>query len=342
VSTIALSWTVANRATLIAAGYDLQRIEYDSGSGFSAIITSDDLMPLVAHVETYVYHHSGGDTSDDYQVVFVKSSDGTEYGTPQAITSKTAEGIIAVSDIRDEGYTEALYPALTDAVVQNGIDLATRYIEKRTRQWFSPRYRKLRFDGPAADRLQLQHPVIAVLKIEVEDSDQDLTEIAVYNRHLTQGLTDPDDRYNPMLWYDPEWYLTDETGYERDIYGPADFTWGGQNVEVYGIFGWTELGLAEQAQELAANSQVPASYGSAPEIIQWACKRLTIAHMFPMDDPDGQSLSTNRHVTQRKTRDQSITLDRPDAGVGYESFTADEAVDAILAEFQQQIAFEVV
>lgn len=336
-----LQWTPTGLATLIADGYDRQRVERDPGAGYVSMMRSDQLMPLVSHVETYVFEDPAGDTSWDYRVVYVKSSDGTEHPTPQAIGSVTAFGYCTVSDIRDEGWDAT---DVTDAQVEQGIALATAYIEKKTRQWFVPRYRRIVLDGSGWDRLFVQVPIVALMEVYVDGVTEGVGNLHVYNRHLTHGLTDPDDRENPMIAFDEALNLT-SFGYQRMNYGFSAFEESGKIVELVGIFGCTELPPGTQPGETSAGSQVPLSYGATPPLIEWAAIRLAMMKMFPANSDNGDGGALARRIVEEKTMDQSVKYASSSASgstVGEALWNDEAAVREILNRYAAPLGLEVI
>ncbi len=299
-----LEWTPTGLATLIAAGYDRQRVERDIvGNGtWVAMLRSDQLMPLVSHVEDYVFDDPAGETTYAYQVVFVKSSDATEHPSPQTITEKTAFGYCSVQDIRDQGWDATEAP---EADVVRGIAWASSYIEQATGQWFAPRYRRIVLDGSGYDRMFLQIPPIALMEAYVDGVTESVGNLHVYNRHLTHGILDPDDRENPMIAFDEALNLT-AFGTQRMSYGFSSFEAAGKIVALVGIFGCTELPLGTQPGETSAGSQIPLSYGGVPPLIEWAAIRLTLMKMFPANGENGGGGALERRIIQEKTMDQSV------------------------------------
>ena len=109
-----------------------------------------------------------------------------------------------IEDVRDEGFQDC--DAFIDARVQKAVDAATRDIDRFLKRNFEPR--KLTFRRTwkgSPQELLLDDPVIALDRVQFVNTDGTLGEILeasefeVFNRHVTQGLTEPDDREDPKL-----------------------------------------------------------------------------------------------------------------------------------------------
>lgn len=136
-------------------------------------------------------------------------------------------GYITVQDVRDEGLTNTdKYP---DAQINKRIQFNTRMVERWTGQFFEARKLILDFDGPGAFDLLIDIPIVNVDEVSLLDREFPVTKVftfelddlTIFNRHITQGLTEPDDRVNPKL---------------ANVFFPL----GRQNVRVEGTFGYTE------------------------------------------------------------------------------------------------------
>lgn len=205
----------------------------------------------------------------------------------------------------DELYAEGVSPNVTEVMLLARIRRASALIEDYTRRWFYPKLCTYTVDGPGAHLLQLGPPIIAVTQVRVLDganfvsgSEVPLTDIRVYNRHLTQNLTDPDDRNNPKLQY---------------VHGRFahwhSFNWGCfpkgvQNIEVTGLFGYTEFDDGVTLWEGDGVTPV----GKVPDIIKQACMMLVVRDLLPLSDIEGRAeAASSNTIRQLKTRDQSIT-----------------------------------
>jgi len=178
-------------------------------------------------------------------------------------------------------------------------------------------------------------PIISIETITLvgesttSDYDVELTDVRVYNRHLTQELFDPDDRENPRIEF-----LEYDTRYEsipfggdsaHYIYHPHRWPEGTQNVEITGIFGYTDPDGSET--------------GKTPDLISWANALMVLRQLHsPYTDPDKREDARNRWKVKRlKTRDQEIEYGdiskMGSRGVGV--FTGDPEIDSILAAYSR-------
>jgi hypothetical protein len=231
-----------------------------------------------------------------------------------------ATGYAAVSDLRDEGVTAT---DATDARLQRLIALASRYVERITGRFFEPRMQTLRVDGSGGRVLALGHPIIGIDTVSIDSnpfSPADLTVdpdlFRVYNRHLTQGLLLPDDRDHPRL----------ELVNEEDVHlGLGRLRWprGQQNIEVRGVFGYTEPDGSPT--------------GRTPELIRHVTKLLVLRELPRMSDFDRREDAQRRwRLTSERTRDQSYTLE---ALRLHGEFTGDPEIDNILVAFVRPADF---
>lgn len=240
-------------------------------------------------------------------------------------TAASADDVYAlVQDLRDEGVTTTI---ADDVLLSKRIQLASRFIEKATGQWFSPRTLSLTLDGRGGPMLLLNIPIIAVSAVEFDSSPWspaslpvDLTMLRIYNRHLTQRLTAPDDRENPKLEiFHPQSFNRNDSPYNLSS---LVFPRGQQNVLVDGVFGYTEWD-----QNL--------STGVTPELIRHVCKLIVMRELPKLVDVGARSEAQERfRLTSERTRDQSYTLEPLGARAGA-LFTGDPVIDRILASFMR-------
>ena len=229
------------------------------------------------------------------------------------------------SDLRGEGVsaTEA-----SDLRLATTITLASRMIERYTGNWFEPLPLALNLDGRGRNALLLQHPIISVSDVALTTYMDavpilfELDDCRVYNRHLTDGLTSPDDRQNPkleLLRYG-SWF----SGYEYPNYPnslmPLRWPRGTQNVKVTGVYGYTDR-----------DGDAPA--GKLPDLLRHACKLMCLRELPVMTDVDEREDRRDRwRVTSDRTRDQAQT--RASAGrTG--RFTGSPEIDSILEIYER-------
>lgn len=225
-----------------------------------------------------------------------------------------------IADLRAEGVTEA---AATNARIESLIALAGSYIERMTGRFFEPRPQTLRVDGTGGRVLPLGHPIISVDAVLVDSSPFSPGDLPidpgfyrVYNRHLTQGLLLPDDRDHPRI---------ELVGGDEPFPGLGRLAWprGQQNVEVRGVFGYTEPDGSPT--------------GRTPELIRHVTKLLVLRELPLLTDTDRREDAQRRwRLTSERTRDQAYTLD---ALRLTGAFTGDPEIDNVLFAFVRPADF---
>lgn len=152
-----------------------------------------------------------------------------------------------IAEVRAEGYDD---PPYSDARVQAALDAATRDIDRFLKRFFTPRkmtFRRTWSGGPLD--LLLDQPIIRIDRVQMVYSDGTLgqelepEDYVVFNRHVREGLDEPDDREDPKLTFvflNPN--LVYPLGYHANR--AADlrraFEQRVQNVELEGWFGYTD------------------------------------------------------------------------------------------------------
>lgn len=215
-----------------------------------------------------------------------------------------------VDELRDAGLPDTLTDGQLEAIARR----TSAQIEAYTRRWFYPREMTLLLDGVASRRLQIGPPIIAVFETRVLSpgvttaADNLLVEpdsLRIYNRHLTQGLNDPDDRNNPKLEFLTTW---DGGRRSPNIFGSGWFPPGVQNIQVHGLFGYTDFDDNETLWD--GDNLTPV--GVTPEIIKVACIMLAARDALPLGDVSGRITNAlNGLVTRERTRDQEIAYGTP-------------------------------
>ena len=228
-----------------------------------------------------------------------------------------------VQEFRDEGVPDASTPGgYSDDVIQRKILRFSRLVDRFTQRWFEPRNLTFKLDGTSSPSLLLEHPIISVNSVTVEETGSiDATSIVVYNRHLSQNLLNPDDRENPRIEIVQP--LSDDLLFKI---GLRVFPAGQQNIEVDGVFGYTAYDGS--------------STGKTPDDICEVVKLLVMRDLpKKWSQKEAADDATNAwRVRQLRTRDQSITYADPGAGGsggvrGQGAFTGDPTIDSILAMY---------
>jgi hypothetical protein len=291
-------------------------------------------VPLVAGVTSYLYDDTAGSAAYWYCVDYYHA--GTGAYSDKSDPMRAAAAVYAtIGDLRDEG----LPTTITDARAMIGLERATATIDRATGQWFEPRTRTYILDANTGRDLLLNVPIIAPTSVFISTHEITPADLCVYNRHLTEGLTNPDDRRNPRLAWREFDYPSGIGSLER---GARRWFPGRQRVTVTGVFGYTELGPTEAPAETVAGSQIPVSYGGTPDLIRYACLRLALRFAYPLAGGQGDDIRLQRRLTGETTRDQSYSLSSPSASSAAWGATGDEEVDAILEGFMAPIPSGVV
>jgi len=335
-ATIKIRWAVIELTNVMSL-FDVQRV-YRSTDGvdgtYVEITTPATRVPLVAGVTNYLYDDTTGDPAYYYKIDYYNSVTTNASDKSDPIRGGLS-GYIDVQDIRDEGFTET---AIADQDVIRGIEMATAMIDRATMQWFEPRTRTFKLDQKRQyDELHLDIPIIAITKLEVNGTEEDLTSFAVYNRHLTQGLLSPDDRAHPHLKVKE----LDPTERLYPLFG-RPFLRGQQITTVEGVFGYTELGPNDPIGETEEGSQIPLAYGSTPKLIQHAAKLLTIRYMWPIGSGKGDDFANRGRIKKEQTEDQMYEMQAVSGSSmapGASGATGDPEVDAILSSFMGPARF---
>lgn len=226
--------------------------------------------------------------------------------------SVTADGLpklgyVTVAEVRAEGLTdEEKYP---DDLINSRIQYNTKLIENYTGQFFEARKLLFMVDGYGSFNIQLDIPIIHIDKMEILEPvsshlkrfDIRLEDIRIYNRHITSGLTEPDDRENPMI---------------GNVYLPK----GRQNILIEGTFGYTEQD------------------GSTPLMIKRALILMVLKDKDLLASNKRQSmlmgLSGRLRSESTDGHSYSLAVATPVQG-STPYFTGDEEVDHILHNFRK-------
>lgn len=325
---IQLNWEVANLVTLLADGYDQQKIEVENpATVWTELTRSHTRLPLVENVEQYLWEVPSL-LSYNFRATPYRSADGATE-TPIVITNTQVRGYCTVAEMRAEDFNDPPYP---DARVQGAIDRSVRAIDRICGQRFDPYYGVVRLNVKKPyDEQHLDIPIAALWKVTDGDEVLTLSDILVYNRHLTDGVENPDDRRHPMLAWGTDRTTSVIVGSRAlaNQVGSGRFLRGRKTLKLWGVWGFTELGDTDMEGETAEGSQIPLSYGSTPADINYACMLLAADYLGKISAGDTDASVASRVISE-KTRDQSYTLQaRPDSEATY-GLTGNTEVDNIL------------
>lgn len=239
----------------------------------------------------------------------------------------TAATYCGVADIRAEGFLD---PPFSDARIDLLAELATRYIDKVTGRWFTPRTfdstNPFKVDGKDGRTLHLMIPIIRIDKLEVETQgflNPDRVEIEadnyrVYNRHLF-GVSQPDDRENPRITYVPRRIV--ETIASGLFPAPLKFVAGRQNIFLEGVFGYTDW------------DGTPGSLGETPRLIRQVACRL-VARDLCLDVEACKKLNIKNRFRFTMDKEGKNTVRLQDLWLRG-SFTGDPEIDNILMAYRR-------
>lgn len=241
---------------------------------------------------------------------------------PAALSVPDAgDGYVLPSDMRDEGFTASI---ATDTQLLRRIALASRYIDRVTGRFFAPTYKTVQPRAIGSDFVDLGEPVIALASVSIGGEELAGDTFRVSNRHLSENLTNPDDRVAPsiQLWSD----VVASTIFPISVYGYTSV--GGawrfpfardRIVTLRGLFGYTEY------------DGTPT--GRTPLLIQHAAKLIVARELPKIGSAERDDAQKRHRLTSERTRDQSYTLADPRMG----DFTGDAEIDDILSMFSMPL-----
>jgi hypothetical protein len=336
-ATIKVRWSVSELANVMSK-FDEQKV-YRSTTGingtYSEITGPSTRVTLVAGTTAYYYDDTSGDSAYYYKISYYNSVSTLEAALSAAISAAGGGNYITVQDLRDAGFTET---QASDSVLLDRITQAEAFIETQTGRWFYPKELQIKVDGTGSYILPIQIPIIEISEVRVLSAWAEygtiygtvtLENVRVANRHLTHGLTRPDDRDAPCLTFEAFEHVEPNTGRRVS-------TWweGTQNVVIDGWFGHTELGPADPIGETSEGSQVPLSRGSTPVLIKRAAMLLVARWLPSPADQDAYYESLRDwSVEKYKTRDQEIVYNKQSLARG--TITGDAEIDNLLSMYME-------
>lgn len=324
-------WTLVGGAladvtALVFSIYDLSTGTPTLVAGPTAVVVSG---PNHLSTGRYVAPYTAAGNTGRHRIVWLVTFPDASQATYQADFDVLAAGLslkgpayCLLSDLRDEGFTTAM---VSDLRALTLIRTVSTFIERWTRRFFEPRYRTVELDGSRGPSQWIPDPVIALASAAVDGSVVDPTCYKVFNRHVSEGLTNPDDRDNPRITFQRivrSLQVVDSS--DRPYINKQIFWPGPRSVQLVGLFGFTDPDPDVQV-------------GATPELIKRAAMLLFSREMLPMADGDGRSDAQNAfRVNSLRTRDQSVGYgpDRSSLiGRGGGEFTGDPAIDDIIAQY---------
>jgi hypothetical protein len=214
---------------------------------------------------------------------------------------------IAVSDLRNEGFPDPP----SDILLEDRIALAEAYIHAQTGQFFKPQQITYTLDGSGTETLFLPLPIITLDSVKIDGDAVTIEDIAIYNRHLTQRLLNPDDRFIPKLVF-----KRPESGYPGIV---ARWLEAEQNVEIVGKFGYTDY-----------SSTNPEGV-TPPQIIYLA--KLLVKHLVDLIGTSSDDDDVAGPVVEYRTKEQTIKYANIKQAILAGTLTGDETIDGIILSF---------
>ncbi len=232
-----------------------------------------------------------------------------------------------VSDLRREG----LPASTSDARALRALHVASRYVERFTARRFVAEAKTLRLDGFGGNHaILLGQPIVSLSRVAIDNVSHDPNQqeidrsmLRVYHRHLSELLTEPDDREDPRI----------ELQFDADGLRPhvpldalRGLRWpiGRQDLIVAGAFGYTEPNGSPM--------------GQVPELIRHATILFALRETAQLADRGGRAATRAVSLKREKTRDQEVEYAIGGGGVGSPligAFTGDPEIDSILAFFRR-------
>lgn len=292
------------------------RIGSSTTPHFAASFTLDASEPTGAHEIRWVWELGG-----------VPFTWAMRFDVLKGIPRGLGTGWGLVSDLRAEGFAAS---DVSDVRLLKLLAEQRAFVERVTGQFFEPRHLSMKIDGTDSRDLLLGHPIIALDLVQVGDTlldiDPSSAALAIYNRHLREGLLDPDDRWVPRIAIPglPTLAFDDAqaTVYQNAnlAYLPGRFPANPQIVTVSGLFGYTDPDGSP--------------FGKTPDAARRALYLLVQRHLpkLACTDEVFDARMAGR-VSSLRTRDQSITYAVTSQGEG--GMTGDLEIDRLLYPFMR-------
>lgn len=228
----------------------------------------------------------------------------------------------SVAALRSEGVsaTQASEARALAALIR-----ASRFIERMTERQFRPQHKTMTLDGTGGNAMVLGEALIGIESLNFSTSPLFPSDLTVepdffraYNRHL-QGLTSPDDRDAPRI----EMFRSSEdlSGLRPFTFSHLIFPRGHHNVEVKGVFGYTD----------ADGSPM----GQTPDDIRTTTVLLALRMLPKMTSCDRDDILNAYRIQTESTRDQSYTLAPLKDSHRVGRITGDPEIDFVLMRYKR-------
>jgi hypothetical protein len=329
-------WFVLGGAIVDLAALTWQLYDLSTGTPVSVTTGTVDVVTVGGSGRLGVGHYVAGWTATGnvgrHRMVWTATPVGGsatlyqyDFDVLTAGLSQKGPAYCLLADIRDEGFASSGASGISDLRALTLIRKVSVFIERWTRRFFEPRYRTITLDGGRGPSQWVQDPIVALDSAYLDTELVDPTCYKVFNRHIAEGLTNPDDRDNPRVTFTRITRVLSEVNtYDRPFYNRQVWWPGPRNVQLAGLFGYTD-----------PDPDYPP--GSTPEMIRHVAMLLFAREMLPLSDGDGRDDAANAYrVDSLRTRDQSVTYgaDRMQLTTkGANEFTGDPAIDDIIAMY---------
>lgn len=240
-----------------------------------------------------------------------------------------------VGDLIDMGMPSTISAAKAQRLIEKASKLVETYTGRGSGA-FDPVYKIVEVNGPSARAVLLGEPICAIEGVQMTivsafgQSNLSIISQAlrIYNRHLTSRLMNPDDRDSPKLEFihgndlNGIGSTTDNntaSGYRLDT-----LVWprGNKNVQITGIFGYTEWD----------GSMV----GCTPSMLRQATAMIIFRNFLASCTDDREAVQRASRIIQENTRDQGFQYAQPWLK-GW--LTGDAEIDQILVSFVRPPSF---
>lgn len=231
-------------------------------------------------------------------------------------------GYLLVSDLRDEGVAADV----SDARLLRVIGAQSRYVERVTSRSFRPVQKTIAVNGSGGRKCLFGEPLIALVGVSLGQPptvDVPRDTLRVFNRHLSQGLIEPDDRQDPKIEFTHFADLINGTRGSTFVGSPLFgvpwrehyFPKSVQNVTVRGVWGYTDPDGGP--------------VGKTPDLLVHAMKLLAMREIPEIGSDDREDRRNRSRITSERTRDQSYTREaEPQTGL-----TGEREIDDLLTMF---------
>ena len=224
----------------------------------------------------------------------------------------------SLAEVRAEGVNDPPYP---DARIESMIELASRYIDRYTGRFFTAVAKTVQIDGRGTPELILHEPIVEITSVTQKFHNDapsviSLDDLEIYNRHLTQNLTQPDDRNNPKISYL-------RSTFDNIRFNPKtlvlNFLRGRKNITIDGTFGYRDYDGS--------------AIGKVPPLIARACMLLALRNLDPaIDSVGGVGVGS---IRRERTRHQEVEYGDPSLSPIRGAFTGDPEIDQLIVAYKR-------